>query len=143
MSKESWLQFWHAELNRTFFDGELEPALVHIDTEWEQDDNEPPLAIFCGRLNPFLITFYCDPSDMKEIEALEVLLHEMVHQYCAEHGIEDMDDSGEHSSEFYRAASMHGLVYHGAVLSAEARENLTQRIKVVDAVSRIGGHGRA
>jgi len=137
MNEEAWLQFWHAELNRLFFNGELEPALVHIDVADEHDDEEHPLAAFYGRFNPFMITFYYDPIDEDKARTLGVLLHEMTHQYCAEHDIEDMDENGEHSSEFYRIASEHGLIYHGAVLSDEARANLLQRIETVNVVNSV------
>lgn len=134
MKNEAWLQFWHAELNRMFFDGKLEPALVRIvEADHTDSYDNPIMGQFMHQCDPYLIVFWYDPSKESDIDTLSVLLHEMIHQYCAENDIEDMED-GEHNSAFMLEAKQHGLAIGGCILSDEASKTIRERLTLVNMV---------
>lgn len=137
MTKES-LQFWHAELNKLFFNGELEPAIIQC---WKipPEDNENQIeAQLVNITNPFIIQFYFDIENENFLYTITVLLHEMVHQYCAEQGIEDMSIiTDKHTRAFKKAAEKHGLIQGGYALNDEAKTLIENRAKAVENVASL------
>jgi len=131
MTKES-LQFWHAELNKLFFNGELEPAIIQC---WEipQEENEELIeAQLVPITDPFIIQFYFDIENEDFLYTITVLLHEMVHQYCAEQGIEDINSiTDKHTRAFKKAAEEHGLMQGGYFLKEGAKSLIESRAETI------------
>lgn len=141
--KISVLQYWHEDLNKMFFGGELGPALIVPlnDEDNESGENE---AVFSPLSEPFLIQFNRRTlvngdifEDQFSEKILTILLHEMVHQYCEENWIESIDDRGNHTSEFADQAAAHGLTSGGYRLSEDARACIVERREVCADVFRI------
>lgn len=130
----STMQYWHSKFNHMFFENALEPAIIKIYPGVEED-KEGTQALFMGNLEPFVIAFYYDISNAElTTYTLTVLLHEMVHQYCAENEIEDIDGF-EHSDDFREEAENHGLTMDGYALAAWAQDAINKQIKLLDCVS--------
>lgn len=126
------LMYFHSELNKVFFDGKLETAIVcHVPDV--QGNDEGIEATTEETLEPFIIWFRRDVSEDEPVYVLTVLLHEMVHQYCTENGIEDMD-GWEHSDEFRYEAEEHGLQTSGYELTEEAEgkvDSIIQKYNII------------
>lgn len=125
------LQYWHARLNYMFFDGQLEPAIMQRKEKVEDYDGTEARFIDCT--DPFIIEFYYDLEECGEeleLYTLTVLLHEMVHQYCREKEIEDVDEDGVHLEDFREEAARHGLTQDGYRLTDESKEKIERGLEV-------------
>lgn len=139
--QENELQYWHEALNKAFFDGYLQAAVVRIAISSELDGSGI-LAQFIPETDPPLILFHYYPEKENRLDTIAILLHEMIHQYLMDYskmmkglGIEvDVDKTGKHTKAFYLAAENRGLTSDGRNLTPEARERIT---KMVDQYNRI------
>lgn len=133
------LQFFHAELNHMFFDGKLEPALVinPYDEEYYLSYEDDTEADFVGTTDPFIIRFYFDVENHSDLYTVTVLLHEMIHQYCAENGIEDIN-LGEHTERFRDISILHGLDQGGYKLTADAEAKIETKLAIVRRFTEMG-----
>jgi len=133
MLSTAFLQFWHAELNKMFFDGELETAYIRIGPEREDET----VAEFEERTVPFMITFFEGPATCltDELFSIETLLHEMCHQYVREH---ELTEDDPHGPEFVRVAESHGMKRGGYMLSDDARSRIGERLSLYRAVASLG-----
>lgn len=130
------LQYWHSRFNYMFFENALEPAIIRLKPANDEATTYDPDAEFIGSTEPFLINFYIDVSMETAEYVLTVLLHEMVHQYCCENDIEDMNDD-EHTEEFREVAEMCGLTIRGYALSEWARDAIRKQLKLFDIASEL------
>ena len=107
---------FHRALNRRLFGGELKEVLLYADfvdgtaegvfsgfgcdssREW----------IFMTGLFENMIERFATVKGQKLFCAI-VLMHEMIHQYCYEHGI-DGKEHADHGERFKEIAAAHGLV---------------------------------
>ena len=133
------LQYWHAELNKMFFNGELEPAIIN----WfpRNTDEDGIYADFFEQTKPFLIQFYIDLHGYIDIFLITILLHEMVHQYCSENHIDDTDGE-EHKAIFAEIAEQHGLREKGYALQESALKEIEKRLKVYNKLISMCSGGR-
>ena len=131
------LQFLHAELNHLFFNGELEPAVIQSRYNEDEyfEDLDGTEAEILPMLEPWVIRFYCNLEENSDLYLITVLLHEMVHQYCAENEIEDTDDMG-HTDQFRAAAEAHGLENDGYKLTAAAEKQILQLLAILEFFAR-------
>lgn len=128
------LQYWHSRFNYMFFENALEPAIIRVYTDENIEYDEDTQADFIGALDPFAIRFFFDVSD-SPMFTLTVLLHEMVHQYCRENGIEDIDgEDYSHSDDFREAAEEHGLIMNGYKLAEWAQKAIEEQIALYDVI---------
>ena len=142
MKKEE-LYYFHAVLNRLYFLNELEPVIIRVsgESDYEIDDDESMMANFVSMTDPFLIWFNSELlSDDDEVYIITVLMHEMVHQYCAQWEIEDMLPEGSHSEAFKEAAADHGLTQGGYVLSSELKGFIEEKITSYHALNDMSPH---
>ena len=106
------LQYFHAYFNSVLFDNQLSPVYIRIDQPKDEDVEDTVLAAFFEKYDPYLIVIYDDPDDKaylaNKVFILCVLLHEMVHQYCHQNEIQDMDN-GHHTELFYDECKKHGM----------------------------------
>ena len=118
-STRNTLRRLHKRLNKNLFGGELHEVRLcveNLDNPFSCNTPYPAFARFRSRdlMGNESISF--DHSFADFLEGLEtqreqvymltlVMLHEMIHQYCYENGI---DDSG-HGGEWSRIAEAHGL----------------------------------
>lgn len=111
--KKAFLQRLHRRLNRDLFNGELKR--IKITTYVYTHDNclafhrkeycgEPPEIVF--NMPEFeKLMRDCATQHEQGFCIVGVLLHEMIHQYCDERGINDRG----HNDNFQKAAEEHGL----------------------------------
>lgn len=117
------LQNLHKRINLELFNGGLRTIAIDI-----RDLPPDCFAMYCkaNSIEPDRILFSLDFKEYidrqrtqkeQEIAVFQILLHEMVHQYCAETGI---DDTG-HNEQWQQAATAHGLhsVYKAGTLQEE------------------------
>jgi len=133
------LQYWFAEFNRLIFNNQLENSVILVKDYGDFDETE---AEFIQCTDPFVIKFHNGKSMIEEDEPgkvyyLSILLHEMIHQYCYETGIVDIDEIGEHSEEFKNAAYEHEMIQDGYKLSEKIETTIKNRMKAFDAVASI------
>lgn len=128
---QRFLQFFHGELNRLFFDGKLEAAIISVKhTDTEQQDIT---ASFVDGFDPVIIWFNkcyieeeCDYCTDDMMFLLTILLHEMFHQKNHQDGITDMTE-GEHNSNFKN--SVYGIMnLNGYGLEDSTSEIILQRL---------------
>jgi len=134
------LQFFHGELNRLFFKGKLESAII-CPAIWLDEDDWPDgevtastyteTAVFFIQFNVIDLETSEDFDD--DMFLITVLLHEMVHQYCREEGVEDID----HGSNFVRRAVRHGLTQSGYKLTEQAKEKISERLRLYNLINPI------
>jgi len=137
--RESILQYWHSKLNKKLFNNELEVAkiIVRNDEEAVKNAEEGIEARYIDWYGRDYIVFYPytwmaeEPeTDNETIEVpvsvydVTVLLHEMVHQYCNQNGIDDIDLNGKHNENFREAAEKHGLTQYGYQLQAGLEDEI-------------------
>ena len=119
------LYYFHALINHAFFNGELEAVILR---EFESQDDI--VAKLETNLEPFIIWF--DKSHLEEADdvfIITVLFHEMIHQFCKEHGIEDVDADGTHLDVFKVIAREHGLTHNGYGLSTSVEEFIKKHLE--------------
>lgn len=116
--------FMHAIWNFTEFGGALRPVAVFpTDDTFMIGTDDGAGAYYSGcysRANRFIIidtaaAVRSATSGMGYTlyrNMAEVMLHEMVHQWCHENGIQDTEADGTHNERFRDAARAHGLVCH-------------------------------
>ena len=137
MLDSSALQYWHAELNRMFFGGQLEPVIIRTIRGTAFSDEEAT-AEFIENTDPFLICFYENDYDnaySSDMYTLTVLLHEMCHQYVREN---DLEDNDMHGDVFKQVALDHGMKVNGYALSEEAQERIEARLSAFKVLSKVG-----
>lgn len=117
----------HATINREFFDGALQPITLDICNINKGSDPDDAWAMY-GREwpgSPYKILFahefmgYLKRQSAQWAQAeilFQVMLHEMVHQYCKENDIEDTD----HNEQWQKAAADHGL--HSVYVDGQLQE---------------------
>lgn len=145
---EAALQYWHSRFNYMFFQNELEPAIIIICQHCQEDNDslgDITEARFIGELEPYVIVFYDDTTAYTEESTilywLTVLLHEMIHQYCAQNGIIDIDElTGAHTDEFRDEAENHGLTARGYALSEYAANAIKKQMRLADVVTDVARH---
>lgn len=123
------LQYWHAELNRLLFNNELKPAIIELKPDPEYAETFSEAAYTHTEAEPYLIIFYVNLANYEPLQALAILLHEMIHQYCRENGTEDAKTGREHNAAFMAAAEAHGLTPDGQELTAETAAMITDRLE--------------
>lgn len=119
----------HKQLNKDLFDGQLKQISIDIENLNGHRTKEKAFAEYLTETVPGIIprkiSFDHDFIDyisqlktQKEQGRLitQVLLHEMIHQYCAENGINDEN----HSDAWQQAAAEHGL--HSIYKNGEFQE---------------------
>lgn len=116
--KISFFQRLHKKLNKELFAGTLSALLIDVRNLNKTDDKSKwYFAKYCPAdlHGPERILFTLDFEDTLEQFQYQyqqanfitqIMLHEMVHQYCAQNSI---DDSG-HSEKWQQAAKDHGLI---------------------------------
>lgn len=123
----------YKRLNKRLFNNELQPVLIDIRNI--NKDNTSCYGMYCkgDTLQEERILFSYELEDALEkcntqreqayIITL-VLLHEMIHQYCAAKGIDDKN----HSLQWQQAAEKHGLhsIYREGELQEEGLTLLAQ-----------------
>lgn len=123
---ESNLQYWHSKLNKELFNNELEVAKIVIkDSEIAKEEGIE--AEFIEWYSRPYIAFYSwsiEDDASVSIHEITVLLHEMIHQYCRQEGIVDMDSNGEHNSTFSAVAEKHGLNRYGYQLQSQLEDEI-------------------
>lgn len=137
--KMRFLQRLHATINREFFKGELKPVMIDI-RNLNKTTGDDCLAMYCkaDTLQPDRILFSHEFVEViaqqrtQRNQALiffQVMLHEMIHQYCAENGI---DEKEGHDEQWQQAAALHGLhsVYNAGTLQEEWLEPWAARYAV-------------
>ena len=110
------LQKMHKRLNKSFFNNELNRIVIDFES-LDEEGTEKCFGIFLGK-HPFsgfeTILFSYELEDyITELKTQReqilvlgtVMLHEMIHQYCYENGIDDTDHGGRWSE----VAEKHGL----------------------------------
>lgn len=121
------LQRLHATINQEFFKGELQPIKIDVRNLNKTPDSDI-WAMYCraNDLEPDRILFaiefeeYIERQRTQREQAaslFQIMLHEMIHQYCAETGIDDTD----HNEQWQQAAAAHGLhsIYKAGTLQEE------------------------
>ncbi|MBR4628714.1 MAG: hypothetical protein IKO47_14085 [Ruminococcus sp.] len=136
------LQRLHNRINVELFKGQLSTVSIDI-CNLNKGEITDAWACYCREsdIGPESIYFSHEFIDLvaaqdtqrKQIYFLTVvMLHEMVHQYCAHNGI---DDAG-HSEEWQRAAAAHGL--HSVYKAGEKQgEHLTGAAELLAGMIRI------
>lgn len=125
------LYYFHAFLNHKFFNGKLEAVIIKT----FDDSDDEMLAKIETELDPFIIFIGNFSIEGDPVFLITVLLHEMIHQYNRQRGIEDVDcDTGKHNASFKRAARNHGLEMGGYRLTDEAMELISKQLKHYDHV---------
>ena len=138
------LQFFHGEINRLFFNGELEAAIISI---YYFDDWNIVATTFTTT-DPFIIAFnksYIEESEETEDEQtyyLTVLTHEMIHQWNAQEGIEDTYSDGTHTEDFLQACNGI-LTQDGYELEDHAGKALKDRLRKYNLLLSVFGKDEA
>lgn len=113
LQKIDLLQQLHDYINRIAFNGQLSAIDIDIETLQDADGMFFPNAI-CryGKIGmktsintEFIDKLYKLPDDRQKEEIVICMLHEMIHQYCFENGIDDTN----HNDAFMQAAEKFGL----------------------------------
>lgn len=116
-AKQKTLSRFHRSLNRRLFAGELKEVLLYADFV-DGTDGGIISAFMCGENGHnciFMTGLYEKWIERfatvkgQTLFCVIVLLHEMIHQYCYEHGI-DGKEHADHGERFKRIAAAHGLV---------------------------------
>ena len=116
-AKQKTLSRFHRSLNRRLFAGELQEVLLYADFVGGTDDGiisafrcekSGHNCIFMTGLYETMISRIQTVKEQPRF-CVVVLLHEMIHQYCYEHGI-DGKEHADHGETFKRIAAAHGLV---------------------------------
>lgn len=118
------LYYFHALINRKYFNNELEPVIIR-EFESEDYDEDDITAKVETCLEPFVIWFnkeHLEEND--ELFTITVLFHEMIHQYCTQNGIDDVTPDGTHLEDFVIVASDHGMTHNGYGLSEDVEKFL-------------------
>ena len=119
--EQAFFQRLHRKLNKELFDGKLSDLEIDIRNINGYRDED---AFACYHHHSILFSHeffeYVVKQETQKKQAeciVQVLVHEMIHQYCHENGIDDSN----HSEEWQRAAEEHGLhsVYHDGVMVEE------------------------
>lgn len=131
------LYYFHAFLNRELFDGELEAVIIKRFDDRTPDNYSGTLSQIETETDPFIIFFASSLFGDDPVFTITVLLHEMIHQYNRQRGIEDIDeDTGEHNGAFKRAAACHGLEMGGYTLTTETENRIKEQLKNYDYMQR-------
>lgn len=139
--EQAMLNRFHNRLNECFFSGELKKVRLDFRNINKSDFRNDALGVF---YRPFegenfldtpliaidrdLFDNICNGRDNEKWITciVSTLLHEMVHQYCYENEIVDVDkDNGKHTEQFANVASEHGLM-------ASRTDNNDYRITFLD-----------
>lgn len=116
-NKISFLHRIHRMLNREIFNNELKDVLIDIRNLNKDPNKERCVAMYCKAesYQPERILFdyrfednYIASSRTQKEQAVlitQIMLHEMIHQYCAQKGIDDT----AHSEAWQQKAEEHGL----------------------------------
>lgn len=124
------LQYFHAELNRLFFSNELKPVtVIKVPPVKSEYEGLRISAFFEDRTDPYIIGFYDDPAEMPPLQAVRILLHEMIHQYRTEKFPEEEDlirNTPNHNDAFKKQELAHGI--NGETLTEAAEEIVTERL---------------
>lgn len=125
---ETALQYFHAYFNYKYFDNKLEPCVIKakLDEGMANAEEVVEAATFTETI-PFMIRFYNDVMNEDPVRLLEILLHEMIHQYCRENEIYDCDRDGTHLPVFKEIAEKHGLQM-GYILTDEKKKEFEAAI---------------
>lgn len=116
-AKQKTLSRFHRALNRKLFAGELKEVLLYADFV-DGTDGGIISAFMCGENGHnciFMTGLYENMIERfatvkgQTLFCVVVLLHEMIHQYCYEHGI-DGKEHADHGERFKEIAAAHGLV---------------------------------
>lgn len=138
--KRAFLQRLHKRLNRQLFYGQLKPIDIIVENlsgpngekvcfavykktfQYERGELQQSAKISISYEGEDLIAKQHTQKDQAYIVTM-LLLHEMIHQYCAENGI----DEGNHNENWQRAAADHGLhsVYKNGVIQEEDLQLIT------------------
>lgn len=123
VAAQAFFQRVHKKLNQALFDGQLKDVFIDVQNINTIDHEGELYACYCRYPSPILTPlgmknrailfgheFVKDVSRLQTEEEqfkffLQVLLHEMIHQYCDENGIEE----GDHNENWREAAWTHEL----------------------------------
>lgn len=121
---ESDLQYWHSKLNKKLFNNELEVAKIVVRESKiaEEEGTEAEFIEWYGK--PYIAFYSLLTEDTISVYEITILLHEMVHQYCRQTGIVDIDENGKHNSKFKEVAEKHGLDQYGYHLQSDLEEEI-------------------
>ena len=119
---ESALQYFHAYFNYKYFDNKLEPCVIKAKQDEDFCYDEGIEARTFTETVPFMIRFYNDVTNEDPVYLLQILLHEMIHQYCRENEIDDCDIDGVHLPAFKDIAAKHGLQSGYMITNAKKKE---------------------
>lgn len=115
-AKQKTLSRFHRALNRRLFGGELKEVLLYADFVDGTDggilggfgcDSSREWIFMTGLYEKWIERFATVKG--QTLFCVIVLLHEMIHQYCYEHGI-DGKEHADHGERFKEIAAAHGLV---------------------------------
>lgn len=73
-----YLRYWHSRYNKLVFEGKLSRPAIIIES------CAPVASGYCEATTP--VTIYIDPT-LTKVEARQILLHEMIHQWQIESGL--------------------------------------------------------
>lgn len=133
------LYFLHARLNQKLFKGKLEAVIIRTFCDYEEDIE----AQFESCLDPYVIWFNTrfwedefDPLD--DVYIATILLHEMIHQYNHQRGIEDIDQyTVRHNAAFKKAAAAHGMTLDGYNLTPETEKLIQKELEAYEQLQSI------
>lgn len=129
------LQRLHKKLNKEVFNGDLEEIIVDVRDITKNRDiklfacySRDPQQYY-QRYGIFFSFEFVDRIKLLKTQKeqalyiVQTLLHEMIHQYCHENGIDDTD----HSDEWQRVAAEHQLhsIYHNGEMVEEWLDGLS------------------
>ena len=130
--------YLHAALNYRLFNGELEPAIIKT---FDFDDNQNDDMIEAKtetELDPFLIFVSEQILKGDPLYFATVLLHEMIHQYNRQIGVDDTEPyTGKHTADFVKAATDHGLMQSGYKLTPETEQLITDLLKKYELIATL------
>lgn len=127
------LYYFHSFLNYKLFKGKLEAVIIKIFDDNDESNEDGVLAQVVKNVDPFIIFIGESLLESDPVFTMTVLLHEMIHQYNQQRGVEDIDErTGKHNSIFKRTAESHGLELNGYRLKAETRDMIENQLKHYD-----------